>query len=44
MPGHDMTRFYALIPLLATLGALNPNALEQIALAIGIVGSLRQMR
>ena len=42
-PGHDMTRFYALIPLLAVLAVLNPTATEAVALAVGIVASLKQL-
>jgi hypothetical protein len=44
VPSHDLTRFYALIPLLAILAALNPPAFTAVAAAAGLLASLNQLR
>ncbi|MYW46379.1 hypothetical protein [Streptomyces sp. SID161] len=42
-PGHDLTRFYALLPLLSILAALNPPAITAVSAALGIVVSIKQL-
>lgn len=42
-PGHDLTHYYALIPLLTVLAILDPPALEALATAVGIVASFKQL-
>jgi hypothetical protein len=42
-PGHNHDHFYALLPLLAALAALNPDALQALATALGILVSLKQL-
>lgn len=44
MPGHDLTRFYALLPALAILAALNPAAFTAVATAVGLLASINQLR
>jgi hypothetical protein len=44
MPGHELTRFYALLPLLATLAAMDPATAEAILTASGILAALHQLR
>ena len=43
-PGHDVTRFYALLPLLAVLAALDPASANAILTALGILTALHQLR
>jgi hypothetical protein len=43
VPSHDLTRFYALIPLIAALAVYNPPAAQALATALGIAVSLRQL-
>ncbi len=44
MPSHDLTRFYALIPLLAALAVFDPPAAQALATAISIAAGLHQLR
>lgn len=43
-PGHDMTHFYALLPLLAVLAALDPATAEAVLTAATIAATLHQLR
>ena len=43
MPGHDLTRFYALLPLLAVLALLNPTAAQAVLTALGILTTIHQL-
>ena len=43
-PGHDLTRFYAIIPILAALAALDPAAANAVLTALGILATLHQLR
>lgn len=42
-PGHNPTRFYALLPLLAALALLQPTTFNAIAMAVGTAAALRQL-
>lgn len=42
-PGHDLTRFYALLPLLAVLAVLQPNQIAAVTAAVQLLISLRQL-
>jgi len=44
VPSHDLTRFYALIPLLAALAVFDPPTAQALATAISIAASLHQLR
>lgn len=44
MPGHDLTRFHALLPLLAAIAALEPAASEAVLTALGILAACHQLR
>jgi hypothetical protein len=44
MPGHDLTRFYPFLPLLAAYAALDPAGAEAILTALGILAALHQLR
>lgn len=43
-PGHDLTRFYALIPALAVLAALQPAAFTAVTEALALLTTIRQLR
>ena len=43
VPGHDLTRFYALLPLLAVLAAIDPAAFQAVAEALGMLAAIRQL-
>ena len=43
MPGHDLTRFYALLPVLAILAVLQPTAFQAVAAALGMLAAIRQL-
>ncbi|WP_329474280.1 hypothetical protein OIE75_40925 (plasmid) [Streptomyces sp. NBC_01723] len=44
MPGHDLTRFYALLPLLTALAALEPAGANAVLTALGILAAFHQLR
>lgn len=44
VPSHDLTRFYALIPLLAVLAVYDPPAAQALATAISITAGIHQLR
>ncbi|MCX5001020.1 hypothetical protein [Streptomyces longwoodensis] len=43
MPGHDMTRFYPLLPVLAILATLYPDAFRAVVDAAGMLVVIRQL-
>ena len=43
-PGHNPTHLYALIPLLAILAALHPEAFQAVLAAAGMLATLHQLR
>lgn len=42
-PGHNPTRFYALLPLLAILAAADPDSFRAVAEALGMLAAIRQL-
>jgi hypothetical protein len=44
MPGHDLTRFYPLLTLIAVLAILQPHAADAVLTALGLLSSLHQLR
>jgi hypothetical protein len=43
-PGHELTRFYALIPILAALYALNQPAFTAVTAALAAVEALIRLK
>jgi hypothetical protein len=43
MPSHNHDHFYALLPLLAVLAMLNPDASRALETALGILVALKQL-
>jgi hypothetical protein len=43
LPGHDLTRYYLLLPLLAVLAVLQPTAFTAVANAVGMLAAIRQL-
>ena len=44
MPGHDLTRFYALLPLLAAFAVLEPSTANALLTALGTLAALHQLK
>ncbi|CQR59265.1 hypothetical protein [Streptomyces leeuwenhoekii] len=44
MPGHDLTRFYVLLPLLAVFAVLEPAGANAVLTALGILAALHQLK
>jgi hypothetical protein len=44
LPGHDPVRFYALLPLLAVLAALQPAAAEAVLTALSVLTAFHQLK
>jgi hypothetical protein len=42
-PSHDLTRFYALLPLLTILALLQPTAFTAVANTVGMLAAIRQL-